>query len=66
MSAPNIEISSNPDIVSGGGVNGFGAGFAAYLDADAPPYAPGVIYFSLTDNKLKVGGATAYETITSA
>lgn len=31
----------------------------------APTYAPGVIYFDTTLNKLRVGGAAAYETITS-
>ena len=66
MSAPNIEGSSNPAIVSGGGALGFGAGFASYTTANRPPYAKGIIYFDLTTNKLVVGGATAYETITSA
>jgi hypothetical protein len=32
----------------------------------APTYAKGVIYFDTTLNKLRVGGATAFETITSA
>jgi hypothetical protein len=34
--------------------------------ASAPTYAKGVIYFDTTLNKLRVGGATAFETITSA
>ena len=66
MAAPNIEGSSNPEIISGGGLFGFGAAFASYTTANAPSYAKGLIYFDLTLNKLRVGGATAYETITSA
>ena len=63
MANPNTEGTSNPLILTGGD---FGQAFPAYLDADAPAYAPGIIYYSLTDNKLKVGGASAYETITSS
>jgi hypothetical protein len=33
--------------------------------ASAPAYAKGVIYFDTTLNKLRVGGASAFETITS-
>ena len=33
--------------------------------AGAPAYVKGAIYFDTTLNKLRVGGATAYETITS-
>lgn len=33
--------------------------------ASAPTYAKGAIYFDTTLNKLRVGGATAWETITS-
>lgn len=33
--------------------------------AAAPAYVKGAIYFDTTLNKLRVGGATAYETITS-
>jgi hypothetical protein len=66
MASPNIEGTSNPDIVSGGGKAGFGAGFASYTTANQPPYAKGIIYFDLTLNKLVVGGATAYETVTSS
>jgi hypothetical protein len=32
---------------------------------NAPAYAKGAIYFDLTLNKLRVGGATAWETVTS-
>jgi hypothetical protein len=34
--------------------------------ASAPPYVKGAIYFDTTLNKLRVGGAAAWETITSA
>ena len=33
--------------------------------AGAPAYVKGAIYFDTTLNKLRVGGATAWETITS-
>ena len=36
-----------------------------YTTALAPTYAKGALYFDTTLNKLKVGGATAWETITS-
>lgn len=38
---------------------------AQYTTAGAPAYAKGLIYFDTTLNKLRVGGATAWETITS-
>jgi hypothetical protein len=66
LASPNIEGTSNADIVAGGGLAGFGAGFASYTTVNAPSYFKGSIYFDLTLNKLRVGGATAYETITSA
>lgn len=31
----------------------------------APPYVKGAMYFDTTLNKLRIGGATAWETITS-
>jgi hypothetical protein len=34
--------------------------------ASAPAYVKGAIYFDTTLNKLRVGGATAWETVTSA
>ena len=37
-----------------------------YTTAAAPAYKKGRIYFDTTMNKLRVGGVTAYETITSA
>ena len=36
-----------------------------YTTALAPAYVKGAIWFDTTLNKLKVGGATAWETITS-
>ena len=36
-----------------------------YTTALAPTYVKGAIWFDTTLNKLKVGGATAWETITS-
>ena len=33
--------------------------------AGAPPYVKGAMYFDTTLNKLRVGGATAWETVTS-
>jgi hypothetical protein len=36
------------------------------ITASAPAYVKGAIYFDLTLNKLRVGGATAWESITSA
>ena len=65
-SAPNIEGTNNPNIITGGGSTGFGEGFASFTTVNRPPYAPGIIYFDLSTNKLVVGGASAYETITSA
>lgn len=63
MSAPNIEGTKNAEVVAGGA---FGAMFQAYTTANRPAYAPGIIYFDLTTGKLVVGGASGYETITSA
>ena len=37
-----------------------------YPTASAPKYAKGSVYFDTTLNKLRVGGASAWETITSA
>ena len=33
--------------------------------ANAPGYAKGALYFDLTLNKLRVGGASGWETVTS-
>lgn len=63
MAAPNVEGTSNADILSGGQ---FGVGIMGYTTVNAPAYVKGLMYFDLTLNKLRVGGATAYETITSA
>ena len=34
--------------------------------ASAPAYVKGGVYFDTTLNKLRVGGATGWETVTSA
>ena len=34
--------------------------------AGAPAYVKGAMYFDTTLNKLRIGGATAWETVTSA
>jgi hypothetical protein len=36
-----------------------------YTTSNAPAYKKGRMYFDTTLNKLRVGGATAYETISS-
>jgi hypothetical protein len=36
-----------------------------YTTVNAPPYGKGLMYFDTTLNKLRVGGATAWETVTS-
>jgi hypothetical protein len=47
----------------------FGSGALAFpvrsTTGAAPAYVKGLIYFDTTLNKLRVGGAAAYETITS-
>ena len=42
-----------------------GISAAQYPTTDAPAYAKGLIYFDTTLNKLRVGGGTTWETITS-
>lgn len=39
---------------------------ASYTSATAPAYVKGGQYFDTTLNKLRIGGATAWETVTSA
>lgn len=41
-------------------------GYGVPQYASAPPYVKGAVYFDTGLNKLRVGGATAWETITSA
>ena len=36
-----------------------------YVTAQRPLYVRGGMYFDLTTNKLVIGGATAFETVTS-
>jgi hypothetical protein len=66
MSAPNIEGTANPGSVLVGGSNGNQpAQVVGYTTAAAPVYVKGGIYFDTTLNKLRIGGATAWETVTS-
>jgi hypothetical protein len=47
-------------------INGYGVAFPIQLPtASAPAYQKGGLYFDTTLNKLRIGGATAWETITS-
>lgn len=41
-------------------------GYGVPQYASAPPYIKGAVYFDTTLNKLRVGGATSWETVTSA
>ena len=41
-------------------------GPSQYTTVSAPPYMKGAMYFDTTLNKLRIGGATAWETVTSA
>lgn len=41
-----------------------GEGIPQY--SSAPPYKKGAVYFDTTLNKLRVGGATGWETVTSS
>jgi hypothetical protein len=40
-------------------------GLQQFTTAARPPYTKGFLYFDLTLNKLVIGGASAYETVTS-
>ncbi len=50
---------------SGNGVFSGTASIGQYTTAGSPAYAKGKLYFDVTLNKLRVGGATGWETITS-
>jgi len=43
-----------------------GQGVPQYTTATAPPWTPGAMYFDTTLNKLRIGGAAGWETVTSA
>ena len=66
MAAPNIEGTSNTNVLAAGTKGNAGVQVQGATTANAPAYAKGVIYFDLTSNKLMVGGATAFEAVTSA
>lgn len=67
-----IEVSGsaagNPTVGTTGGNIAFSAVIMPLLasTATAPAYVKGGVYFDTTLNKLRVGGATAWETITSS
>ena len=66
MAAPNIEGTTNAGTVIVGGSGGNAAAVVfGYTTANAPAYVKGGIYFDTTLNKLRIGGATAWETVTS-
>lgn len=56
-----ISIDASGNAVVGGTITPVQA-----TTAGAPAYVKGAIYFDTTLNKLRVGGATAWETVTSA
>jgi len=60
-SATKLPIRLNPD---GGNVT-FGGLLFPVQSSSAPSYVKGAIYFDTTLNKLRVGGASGWETITS-
>lgn len=65
----NSDIYSNaiqPYNINSGVVNAEGVIFpVARTTANAPAYVKGGLYFDLTLNKLRVGGASGWETVTS-
>jgi hypothetical protein len=40
--------------------------FAQFTTATEPAYVKGAQFFNTTLNKMRIGGATAYETVTSS
>jgi len=40
--------------------------FSQYTTATEPAYVKGAQYFNTTLNKMRIGGASAYETVTSS
>jgi hypothetical protein len=61
----NLTFFNASDNVIGQFVAGSGGAFKPLQSASAPTYIKGAIYFDTSLNKLCVGGATAWETITS-
>ncbi len=66
MAAPNIEGTFTGNTLAAGTKGNDGVKIQSATTANAPAYAKGVIYFDLTTNKLMIGGATAFETVTSS
>ncbi len=52
--------------ISGGAISKTAISPLQATTAAAPAYVKGAMYFDTTLNKLRVGGATAWETVTSA
>jgi len=61
----NITIFDSADNVIGQFVATSNGAFKPLQAITAPPYVKGAIYFDTTLNKLRIGGATAWETVTS-
>jgi len=61
----NLTIFNASDSIIGQFVANSGGAFKPLQSASAPTYIKGAIYFDTTLNKLRVGGATGWETITS-
>ena len=51
--------------IAGGAISGTAIAPLQATTAAAPAYVKGTMYFDTTLNKLRVGGATAWETVTS-
>ena len=66
LSADNTTLTLNIDGVGGLTIKNTGAvGIPQFTTAAAPAYFKGGMYFDTTLNKLRIGGATAWETVTS-
>ena len=61
----NLTIFNASDSIIGQFVSASNGAFKPLQSATAPTYIKGAIYFNTTSNKLQVGGATTWETITS-
>ena len=61
----NLTIFNASDSIIGQFVATSGGAFKPLQSASAPTYIKGAIYFDTTLDKLRVGGATGWETITS-
>lgn len=68
--SPSPILSEVVALQAHGHVPAMGPGFTfsppQFPTASAPAYGKGLVYFDTTLNKLRVGGATGWETVTSA